>query len=289
MAVPAVAVVIALRYAGTVAGGWYAFTNWDGSSFGAQWVGLANFKAIFHDPSLRGALWHTLEIAALFVVLVNVIGLGLALCLNRALKTRSLLRALFFLPFALSELATAYIWQFIFQYNGPLNSFLSAVGLQSLRKDWLGDPHLALFAILVVLLWQFSGFTMVVYLAGLQAIPDELHDAMAVDAAPRLLGFRRVTFPLLAPAVTVATTVTLIFGLSVFAQVIALTGGGPVFATQTLATQVYQHTFQDGQYAYGAALALMLTVLVSAVALTSALIVRRRLAQLSSVFPCISS
>lgn len=281
LAIPALLAVIVLRYAPTIAGGWYAFTNWTGGSFGAHWVGLANFKAVFRDPATRGALWHTLELAGMFVVLVNGLGLLLALGLNRKLKTRNLLRALFFLPFAMSELATSYIWQYVFQYNGPLNSILATVGLGSWRRPWLADPHFALYAVLVVLVWQFTGLAMVIYLAGLQSIPDELGDAMAVDGASWFVRFRRVKLPLLAPAMTTATTLTLVFGLSVFSQVIALTGGGPVFATETLATQVYEHTFVYGQFAYGAALALILTVLVAVVALSQTFLLRRREAHLS--------
>src|ERR1044071_3849400 len=112
--VPAVAVVLALRYVATGAGAWYAFTDWDGISPHAKFVGLDNFREIWSDPAARGALEHTLELAVTFVIVSNLIGLGLALALNRTVRTRGLLRALFFAPVVMSSLAVSYIWQFNF-------------------------------------------------------------------------------------------------------------------------------------------------------------------------------
>jgi raffinose/stachyose/melibiose transport system permease protein len=127
-----------------------------------------------------------------------------------------------------------------------------------------------------VLVWQFCGLTMVIYLAGLQGIPQELVEATAVDGATLWTRFRRVTLPLLAPAITVNVTLTLIFGLRVFDQVLGMTGGGPVNATETLATQVYKQTFAYGRFGYGAALALILAALISVMAISQALILRAR-------------
>ena len=186
--VPAVAVVLALRYFATGAGAWYAFTDWDGISRHAQWIGLGNFREIWNDPASRGALEHTLELAFSFVIVSNVLGLALALALNRAVKSRGFLRALFFAPVIMSSLAVSYIWQFIFSYTGPLNSLLEHLGLGSLKRAWTGDPKWALWTIFVVLVWQFVGLSMVMYLAGLQSIPEELDEASAVDGAS---SFRR--------------------------------------------------------------------------------------------------
>jgi raffinose/stachyose/melibiose transport system permease protein len=218
-------------------GGYYAFTNWNGARH-ASWVGLKNFRDIASDPIARGALWHTLELAGCFVVLANGIGLILALALNRALKTRHFLRSLFFAPVAVSPLAVAYIWQWMFDNNGALNRLLGDVGLSSLRRPWLGDPSTALWTVLIVLVWQFSGLAMVLYLAGLQGISEDVYEATLVDGASGLFRLRKVVLPLLAPAMTVSATMTLIIGLRAFDQVLALTGGGPVAASETLATQV---------------------------------------------------
>lgn len=277
LAVPAILAMLLLRFAPSIAGGGYAFTDWNGTGLlNAHWVGWSNFSSIFHNPATSSAFIHTFELAGLLVVLANVFGLLLALSLRRSLKTRTLLRALFFLPFALSQLATAYIWQFIFQSSGPLNDVLGRIGLSSFQRTWLADSSTALLGVLVVALWQFVGLTMIIYLAGLEGISEELDDAAAVDGASAWMKFRRVTLPLLAPAITVSTTLTLIFGLGFFEQVIALTGGGPVNATETLATQVYKNTFVYGNFGYGAAFALMLAGLVTVLALSQVAVLRWR-------------
>lgn len=274
LAAPGVALVIAY-FVAVGAGAWYSFTDWNGVGH-ARWIGFQNFRQIFSDPATRGALWHTLELAFAFVVLVNAIGLALALGLNKAVKSRNLLRSLFFAPVVLSPLAVAFVWQYIFDQQGALNWFLRTIGEPGWQRPWLGSPTWALWTILVVMVWQFSGLTMVLYLAGLQGVPDELLEAAAVDGATTGRRFWRVTLPLLAPAVTVAATLTLIIGLRVFDQVLALTAGGPVDASETLGTQVYKQTFVLGHYGYGAALALVLTSLVAVMAVAQTVILRRR-------------
>jgi raffinose/stachyose/melibiose transport system permease protein len=275
LAVPGVAFVLAFHFVAPLSAAWYAFTDWDGIGQ-ARWVGLENFRQIFSESVTRGALGHTLLLAGLLLVLANVIGCSLALALNRTVKSRNLLRSLFFLPVVVSPLASAYIWQYIFTADGALNHMLTSLGLETWTRPWLGDPTWAIWCVLVVLLWQFSGLTMVIYVAGLQGIPQEIDEATAVDGASTWYRLRKVTLPLLAPAVTVAATLSLIFGLRVFDQVMALTAGGPVGATETLATQVYQQTFAFGRFGYGAALSLVLAALVTVLAIGQLLILRTR-------------
>jgi len=273
--VPALVLVLAVHYIAVGAGAWYAFTDWNGVGK-AHYIGLENFREILRDDEARGALVHTLVLAFTFVAAANAIGLALALALNRTLKSRNFLRALFFAPVVMAPLAVSYIWQFIFDYNGPLNTLFGAVGLDSWQQGWLGSPTWALWTVFVVMVWQFSGLTMVIYLAGLQGVPEELDEAAAVDGAGMFYRLRRVTAPLLAPAFTVALTLTLINGLRVFDQILALTGGGPVGASETLATQVYKQTFVNGRFGYGAAIALVLTVLIAVFALVQLTVLRAR-------------
>jgi raffinose/stachyose/melibiose transport system permease protein len=279
LALPAVALLFAFHFVPAVAGGYYAFTSWTGIG-PAHWVGLSNFKLIFEAGETRDALFHTLELSASFVVFANLIGLGLALSLNNAIRTRHLLRTLFFLPAVISPVAVAVIWQFIFTSNGALNQVLQAVGLSSFVHPWLGDPTYALWTVVLVLVWQFSGLTMIIYLAGLQAVSPELYEAATVDGASQLRQLRRITLPLLAPAITVSLTMTLVFGLRVFDQVLALTGGGPVNASQTLATEIYERTFVFGQFGYGAAIAVVLTALIAVMVIMQLTVLRRREANL---------
>lgn len=275
-ALPALVFLLGIIYIADAAGAWYAFTDWSGTSASAKFIGLDNFREIFQDHTARVALVHTLELAVCFVVLVNVIGLALALAARRTLKSRNVIRALFFAPVVMSPLAVSYIWQYIFDYNGPFNAFLKTIGLGSSVQGWLGSPTYALWCVLMVLVWQFAGLAMVFYLAGLEGIPDELDEASAVDGASSVYRFRRITVPLLAPAITVSFTFTLVLGLRVFDQVMALTGGGPVDATETLATQVYKQTWTNGRFGYGAALALILSLLIAIFALAQLVVLRAR-------------
>jgi len=273
--VPAVAFTLAVHFVFPLIGSWYAFTDWNGIGK-ARFIGLGNFREILRTDATRGALYHTLELAACFVVSVNFIGLALALGLNHAIKSRHFLRSLFFLPVVVSPIAVAFVWRYIFDYYGPLNKTLDAIGLGAWKHPWLADPSWALWTILLVLLWEFSGLTMILYLAGLQTIPDELYEASSVDGATTWTRFRRITLPLLAPAFTVAWTLTLIFGLRLFDQVLGLTGGGPGVATETLATQMWKQTWVLGRFGYGAALGLTLASLIAVLAVSQLLLLRMR-------------
>jgi raffinose/stachyose/melibiose transport system permease protein len=253
--------MLALIYATTASGAFYAFTNWSGiGSF--DFVGVKNFTRIFRTAELSGALVNTLILAFGFLVITNVIGLLFALALNRGLKSRFVLRTLLFMPVVIAPIAVSYIWKFIFAFNGPFNQTLAAIGLKSWQHDWLGDPHWALWCVLAVMVWQSVGFAMVIYLAGLATVPQELEEAAALDGAGAFTRFRKITVPMIQPSIAIATTLMLIQGLRVFDQVLALTSGGPAGATQTLATEVYQQTFVFNNFGFGAALALVLSVLI---------------------------
>src|SRR3954454_8412747 len=260
-AIPGVAAVLALIYVPTAMGSFYAFTDWKGIG-GWNWVGLQNFKDVLDDEELLGSLKNTIVLAVGFVVLTNVLGLLLALALNRNLKTRYLLRTLVFMPVVLAPIAVSYVWSFIFAFNGPLNQALDTLGLDSWQKDWLADPTWAKVCVLTVMVWQNTGFVMVIYLAGLAAVPLELEEAGALDGAGRWGRFWHIVLPTIRPATAIATTLMTIQGLRVFDQIMALTGGGPAGATQTLATEIYQQTFVFNNCGFGAALALLLSVII---------------------------
>jgi raffinose/stachyose/melibiose transport system permease protein len=258
-ALPALVLMVIVIYVTTAAGGFFAFTNWSGLG-PFDFVGIQNFVKIFKTPELVGSLWNTLFLAFGFLVLTNVFGLLFALALNRGLKSRYVLRTLVFMPVVIAPIAVSYIWKFIFDYNGPLNQLLSGVGLP--KQNWLASPTLAIWCVLIVMVWQNIGFVMVIYLAGLATVPIELEEAAAIDGASPFRRFRFVVLPLIRPSVAIATTLTLIQGLRVFDQVVALTGGGPAGATQTLALEVYQTAFTYQEFGFGAALALVLSLLI---------------------------
>jgi raffinose/stachyose/melibiose transport system permease protein len=258
---PAILMIFAVHYVATGIGISYSFTDYKG--IGAfNWIGFENYTKIFKDEILVDAIGHTVFLAVTFFILVNIIGLSCALAVNRSLKTRHILRTLLFLPVVLSPLAVSYIFQFIFVTEGPVNSLLGAVGLENWQRTWLADPKWAIYTVLVVMVWQNIGFAMVIFLAGLATIPQEIEEAAAIDGAGAFSRFWHITLPLLRPATAISTTLAVTTGLRVFDQVQGLTGGGPFNATETLATQIYANTFIYGQFGYGSAIAFIFTIVV---------------------------
>ncbi|MGJ5894219.1 sugar ABC transporter permease [Streptomyces sp. V2] len=243
-------------------GVYYAFTDWDGLDPGFSFVGLGNFADMLDDPDALAAVRHTLLIAVAVAVTVvqNGLGLLLALGVNSAIKSRNLLRVLLFAPAVITPIVTAYLWRNLLGPDGAVNSALGGRG-----QDWLGDPELALWSVVGVVVWQFAGYSMVIFLAGLQSVPKELHEAAQLDGAGPVRRFWSVTRPLLAPALTINLMLSVIGGIKLFDQVYALTGGGPGHATDTISTLIYKDAFTLGEFGYSIALAVVLTIVVAVV------------------------
>jgi raffinose/stachyose/melibiose transport system permease protein len=262
---PALALYAFIVLVPTVRGSYYSFTDWDGLNPVQHFVGWDNFSAIVHDEAARGAIKHTVLIAVAITIIQNAIGLLLALGVHSQIKSRYVLRVAFFAPAVMTPVVVAFLWQYLYTPGGAINRGLGAVGLGSLERGWLGDPSLALWCIVAVIVWQFAGYSMVIFLAGLQGIPQEITDAASVDGAGAFRRFWYVTRPLIAPAITVNLMLSIIGGLKLFDQVWVLTGGGPGYATETLSTLIYRNAFQFGEFAYSTALALMLALFVAIV------------------------
>ncbi|MEU6179780.1 carbohydrate ABC transporter permease [Streptomyces coeruleorubidus] len=152
-------------------GVYYAFTDWDGLDPDFSCVGLDNFTAMLRDADARQAIWHTLLIAVPMTVIQNAVGLVLALGVNTAIKSRNVLRVFLFAPAVITPIVTAYLWRNLLGPDGAANSLLGALGLGAWEQDWLGDPGLALWAVVGVIVWQYAGYSMVIFLAGLQSGP----------------------------------------------------------------------------------------------------------------------
>ncbi|WP_327002735.1 sugar ABC transporter permease [Dactylosporangium sp. NBC_01737] len=263
---PAVAAYVFIVVVPSVNGALYSFTDWNGLRPDWSFVGLDNFTAVFTDRSARAALINTVVLAAVVTVLQNAVGLALALGVNTMVKSRYVLRVVFFAPVVLTPLVAGYVWSFLLSPNGTVNAALTSVGLESLTRDWLGDPDTALYAIAVEIIWQFAGYSMVIYLAGLQAIPAEVIEAATIDGAGPWAKFRRIVLPLLNGAVVINVMLCLIGGLKQFDQVIAMTGGGPGTATETISTTIYKSAFNLGDFPFSVALAVVMTVLIAILA-----------------------
>jgi raffinose/stachyose/melibiose transport system permease protein len=253
----------------------FSFTDFTGLRENLGFVGLDHYRETLDDPQASGSVRNTLVLTAVSVVVQNVLGLALALALRRPFAGRTLLRVVFFAPVVLSPVVVGYLWQYVYSPNGGINRLLGAAGLDGLKQVWLGEPDLALASIAVVLVWQSVGFTMIIFAAGLETIPQELTEAAQIDGAGAWRQFRAITLPLLAPALTINLALSLINGLRTFDQVLAMTGGGPGYATETVSTVIYKQ-FANGEYAYSTALAVELTVAIVALSAIQVVILRRR-------------
>lgn len=244
----------------------YSFTDWDGLTPTTEFVGLDNFVRIFSDGRAAAPIVNTLVLTAVVMVFQNAFGLLLALGLNAVIKSRHLLRVVFFVPVVLTPLVAGYVWSYLLSPRGAINGFLDAVGLGFLAHDWLGSPDTALLSICVAVVWQFSGYSMVIYLAGLQAVPLEVTEAALLDGAGPVRRFWSVTLPLINGAIVINLLLALVGSLSQFDQVMAMTSGGPGNATQTISTTIYKVGIGAGDYPYGIALSVVMALMVGVAA-----------------------
>lgn len=243
-------------------GAYLAFTNWDGLSQAYDFIGFDNFVRIFTTQSSLDALKMTLIFALAITILQNGVGLILALGVNSGLKSQNFLRVLLFAPVVITPVVVAFLWKFMLTPNGAVNSILSGIGLGGIAPSWLGDPFWAAASVVMMVVWQKAGYSMVIYVAGLQSIPQEVNEAAVMDGAGPWRKFASVTWPLLAPATAICVMLTVIGGLKMFTEVFVLTAGGPGGATETLSTLLYKSAFQFNEFGYGISLALLLTLVV---------------------------
>ena len=273
---PAFAIFALMFLVPTGTGIFYSFTDWNINTEKINFIGLQNYRELFKDIKLVAALWHTLVYAFSVTLLRNAIGLGLALLLNTKVKLRGLFRTVFFLPYMISPIIIGYLFTAIYHpANGLLNGALRLVGLKFLAVDWLNDPRYALLSTIFVDVWRTAGFSMVIYLAGLQMIPTELFESASLDGARYPQTFRYVTFPLIAPSLTINLTLSLIGTMKVFVMILVLTNGGPGYATEVINTYVMT-SFSLGLYGQGTAANMLLTLLIVLIGFPVLVLLRKR-------------
>lgn len=273
---PALALYLFIVVVPTLRGGFFAFTDWNGLRGTWQFVGLENFTDVFGDRRSRAALQNTVILALVVTIVQNAIALALALALDGLLKTRSALRVLFFAPVVLTPLVAGYIWSYLLAPDGAVNVLLRSVGLGGLAHDWLGDPSTALFSVCAAIVWQFTGYAMVIYLAGLAGVPTDLVEAARIDGAGPWRIFWNVKLPLINGAIVVNLLLSVIGGLKQFDQVVAMTNGGPGVASETISTAILKTAFSSGQYPKSIALAVLMTILIAVVAAAQYRLTSRR-------------
>lgn len=243
---------------------WMSLHDWSLVDPHHRWIGLTNYRNIVRDGRFTNALKNTIVYSVAAVSLQLAIGLGLALALDQKVRGIRLLRSIYFFP-VISSLATmSIVWKFLLDPDiGLVDSWLGKIGIPSV--NWLQSTTWAMPAVITVGVWKNVGFTMVILLAGLQAIPDSLYEAASVDGAGPWLRFRLVTLPGLRPSLLFATVIAVIASLQVFDQVYVMTGGGPLYTTETLVTYMYHQGFNQFNLGYAAAIAWILFLMIIAV------------------------
>ena len=238
-----------------------SFTNWNGFSQNQKYVGLRNYKTFLTDPNILIALRNTIVYGFVSTILQNILGLAYALFLNKRFSGRSITRVIIYLQAMVAPLIMGYMYYFILQYDGgALNDLVKLLGFEAV--DWLSKGKTAILLIIFINTIQFVGVSMIIYLAGLQGIPASYYEAAEMDGAGSWKKFRYITFPLLTPAITSSVMLNLIGGLKLFDIIVALTNGGPGFATHSLATLV-SHTYFRGQNAgYSATIGIFTFLLI---------------------------
>ena len=248
-----------------VAAAWISLNKWNLLS-PMQFVGFDNYAKLLSDPRTGDVFLHTLYYVAGYLPLVYVGGLALALALNTALKGRSFLRGVYFLPVVTSWIVVALVWRWLLNpSNGIVNTVLAFFGIEG--PGWWTDPTWAMPSIILASAWKDLGFVMVILLAGLQAINADLYDAAKVDGAGWWRRLFSVTLPLLSPSTFFVFVISLINGFQVFDQVYAMTGGGPNGASEVVVQQIYDLTFRYGAAGEASALSWMLFIVILAITL----------------------
>ncbi|GAB4436981.1 MAG: sugar ABC transporter permease [Chloroflexi bacterium OHK40] len=256
---PAAILYIGLVLLPVVQAIYYSFFCWNGLGPLEQFIGLANYVRILGDSAFRGALGHNLQIVVLSLAFQLPLSLGLALLLRELGRGQAIFRTIFFLPWVLSEVVTGVIWTLVYRPQGGLiNALIQAVVPGAPETAFLADPQTVLYALFVVITWKYFGYHMILYIAGLQNIPAEIEEAAAIDGCSRLQTLRYITLPLLGGTIRLSIYLSVLGSLQFFDLIWVMTTGGPVGASDTMATYLYKYGFQRFQLGYGSAVAAIL-------------------------------
>jgi raffinose/stachyose/melibiose transport system permease protein len=266
---PAIIVFVGLVIFPVALAAYYGFYKWQGYGPPTDWVGLGNYKVIFTDPTFQQALEHNGLIVVLSLVIQGPLAIGLALLLNQKIRGRALIRVLIFVPYVISEVIVGTGFSLMLQDTGALNDALHNIGLGFLATDWLANPNIALWTLMAIITWKYIGFAVILMLAGLQSIPDELSEAARIDGASYWQVQRHITLPLLGPTIRIWAFLSIIGSLQLFDLVYIIWGQyiSGVAGTSTMATYMALNGRLAGNYGYGSAVAVVMFLISLIVAL----------------------
>lgn len=240
---------------------YYSVFNWNGIGKNMEFVGLANYVKIFTaDPLFWKGVRFTLKFAVFYVVIVNIVSLTVAIVMARENKVNSLGRAFYYIPYIINLTAISLIWKFIL---GPgFEALYSVTGWEFFNWSWLGTPKLAFYVVVVMAVWQNLGFYMVNYIAGIIAVPGELLEAARIDGATSFQVFRKITIPMIMPAISICMLTSMTFAFKLFDIIMVFTKGGPANSTVSVAYNIYKEAFVNSKYGLATAKSLVFVVFV---------------------------
>lgn len=256
---------------------YYSLFDWNILNDNMKYVGLKNYFDVFGSSEFITALKNTVVYAIVVAFFNNFIGLLLAIALDTNVKSKAILRTAFFIPSLISAVVSGYVWSFLYHPEMGIFKFMQdTLHIGFLNQDWLGNPDLVIFSIAIVAIWQYSGYYMIIYLTGLQGIPTDLYEACKIDGANWWERFSKVTFPMLAPSITIGIVTATIGSLKVFDQVFVMTKGGPGYSSETLTSLLVTQTFFSNKAGYGVTISVVLFVMVMLISLIQLNMLKKR-------------
>lgn len=275
---PAVAFFLTFVIFPVVMAGYLGFFRWNGFGPVTDFVGFNNYRIILSDPTFLNALKHNLIIVVLSLILQGPIAIALALLMNRKMRGQVAIRVLIFVPYVISEAIVGIAWSLILSTNGALNAFLANVGLESWARDWLANPDYAIWSLMGILTWKYIGFAVILFLAGLQGIPEELYEAARIDGASFWQIQGRITLPLLGPTIRIWAFLSIIGSLQLFDLVYIIWGQyiADTAGVSTMAWYMALNGRLSGNYGFGNAAAVVMFVVSMIIALLYQRFVLRR-------------
>ncbi|GAB2453460.1 raffinose/stachyose/melibiose transport system permease protein [Conyzicola lurida] len=258
---PATVLFVAFVFLPLIAAGYYSLFDWNGFGPLVDFVGLDNYTKALGDPLFQGAIGHNLFIVVASLVVQLPLSIALALLLNGKIRGRTALRLLVFTPYVLSEAVTAVIWLSLLQPHGVVDGLLEGAGLGGLVQLWLADQNVVMFTLFAVITWKYIGFGIILFLAGLQGVPDELREAASIDGASGWQTTRLIVLPLLGPTIRIWIFLSIIGSLQLFDLVWIMTLGGPGGASTTMASYLIDRGFRRYEFGFGSAVAIILFVI----------------------------
>ena len=274
---PAIVLVGTFVYAFSIWNVFISLTDWRGLVTRIRFVGLENYLKLVSDPVAQKALINTFLLALTFIPLTMLIGLVVAILLDLELKGTSIFRTIFLLPLSFSFVVSATMWTWMFSpEQGTINSLLRLLHLNFLCQPWITSTEQSLWCILLVYVWQFSGYVTIIYYSGIRSIPKEHIEAAEIDGASTFDKYRYVVIPQLKGETVGVLTILLFYALRVFDLVYLLTGGGPALSSEVLATYMYRITFNQNLFAYGASIGTLIFVIALAIMIPFLILSRRR-------------